>query len=106
MEKKEYFGQYGKILRIVVNNAKAFTLNGKNVYSYSAYITFSSSREAATAILAVDNTPLDDLIIRASFGSTKYCSHFLRNQDCLKKNCLFYHYIVNEKDIITKVNRL
>ena len=104
MEQKQYFGQYGKILRIVVNNSKAFNLNDKNVSSYSAYITYSSSREAATAILAVDNTLIDNFLIRASFGSTKYCTNFLRNQDCLNKNCLFYHYIVNEKDIITKVS--
>lgn len=41
-------------------------------------------------------------MIRASFGSTKYCSHFLRNIECINKNCLYYHYIVNDKEIVLK----
>jgi len=50
--------------------------------------------------LALDYTMHDDLLIRTSFGSTKYCSHFLRGVDCTNKDCLYYHYIVDDKEII------
>ena len=89
-----------------MNNAKGYNLSGTNISSYSAYITFSTVQEASIAILSVDYTLYDDLLIRACFGSTKYCSHFLKNIECTSKNCLYYHYIVNEKDIILKVNNL
>jgi CCR4-NOT transcription complex subunit 4 len=98
LSQKEYFGQYGKITRLVVNNTKAYA--GTNIPSYSAYVTYSTIQEAALAILAIDYTMHDDLLIRASFGSTKYCSHFLRNVECTNKDCLYYHYFVDEKDII------
>jgi len=91
-------GQYGKIIRLIVNNSKAYT--GTGIPSYSAYVTYSSFQEAAIAILALDHTLNDDLLIRASFGSTKYCSHFLRGVECTNKECLYYHYFVDDKQIL------
>jgi len=29
--------------------------------------------------------------------------HFLRNIECINKDCLFLHYLADEKDIINKV---
>jgi len=34
---------------------------------------------------------IDDRMIRASFGTTKYCTFFLKNQNCLNKDCLYLH---------------
>lgn len=54
MKKYEYFGQYGKILQIVINKDNAFTSSikedvgaestssNKSQISYAAYITYSS----------------------------------------------------------------
>ena len=94
--KPEYFGQYGKILKLVVNKSKTYNPKGSVGPSYSAYITFSSAKEAAIAILvslmkAVDQVMIDDRMIRASFGTTKYCTFFLKNQNCLNKECLYIH---------------
>ena len=47
--------------------------------NYSAYITYSKEREAALAILCVDSLMIKGKIIRAFFGTTKYCSYFLNN---------------------------
>ncbi len=69
--KKEYFGQYGTILKIVVNNNKAYNQNGQKGPTYSAYVTFSKPCEASVAILALDNIIFDENQIRASFGTTK-----------------------------------
>ena len=74
-----------------------------NLPSYSAYITYSSQQEASIAILSADCSHIDGFLIKVSYGSTKYCTHFLRNVECLNKECLFYHYIVDEKDILSKV---
>ena len=101
--KIEYFGQYGKIKRLVVNNMKAYNPDGVNGPSFSAYISYSTSYEASLALLSIDNTLYDEHILKASFGSTKYCLHFLRNIECTNKDCLFLHSLADEKDIINKV---
>ncbi len=69
--KKEYFGQYGTIVKIVVNNNKAYNQNNPKGPSYSAYVTYSKPYEASIAILSLDNVLVDDHLIRASFGTTK-----------------------------------
>jgi CCR4-NOT transcription complex subunit 4 len=69
--KKEFFGQYGNILKIVVNNNKAYNQNNPKGPSYSAYVTYSKPYEASIAILSLDNIIVDEHLIRASFGTTK-----------------------------------
>ena len=54
------------------------------------------------AILAIDNIEVDDHILRASFGTTKYCTFFLKNSDCPNKECLYLHSIADEGDIINR----
>jgi CCR4-NOT transcription complex subunit 4 len=55
LKKEEFLGQYGKILKIVVNKNKVYTPNGPTGPQYSAYITFSNDMEASLAILAIDD---------------------------------------------------
>lgn len=70
LRRHEYFGQYGKILRIQVNGAHLHhAANGPP--SCSCYITYSNREEAEQAILAVDNVVLDGRALKASFGTTK-----------------------------------
>jgi CCR4-NOT transcription complex subunit 4 len=71
LAKKEFFGQYGTITKIVVNNSKAYNQNNPNGPSYSAYITYAKPFEASIAILSLDSIVIDDHLIRASFGTTK-----------------------------------
>ena len=95
---QEYFGQYGNITKIILTNKMDKITNNK---LNSAYITFSKSEEAAYTILSVDSIKIDNQLVRAFFGTTKYCNHFLNNFKCFNsERCMFLHYIVNKDDII------
>lgn len=86
-----------------MNKNKAYNPNGPNGPSYSAYITYSSPCEASLAILAIDNIEADDHILRASFGTTKYCTFFIKNSECPNKDCLYLHNLADDEDIIYRV---
>ena len=102
LNKYEYLGQYGTIIKIVVNRTKAYNLNSPHGPSYSAYVTYSKPYEASIAILSLDDKLIDNHIIRASFGTTKYCSYFLKGVECTNKECLFLHKLAGENDIIKR----
>ena len=74
--------------------------------SASAYVTYFKSEDALRAIQAVNNifigdhpklfsifhlTPPDGRTLKASLGTTKYCSHFMKNQTCPKNDCMYLH---------------
>ena len=98
----EFFGQYGKITKFVINKNKTYNSNNPNGPSYSCYVTYSNDSESSLAILALDNAIIDNHIIKASYGTTKYCLNFLKNSKCLNKDCLFLHKFANDEDIISK----
>ena len=54
------------------------------------------------AILAVDEFTLEKRLLRASFGTTKYCSFFLKGQKCINKECLYLHKFNPENETFTK----
>ena len=94
----EYFGQYGIISKIILTNKIDKKSNKK---SNSAYLTFSTCEQAAYAILSVDSIKIDNQLVRAFFGTTKYCNHFLNNFKCFNsEKCMFLHYIADKNDII------
>ena len=98
----EYFGQYGKIVKLVTNKNKTYNNNGPNGPSYSCYVTYSNQKESSLAILALDNAIIDKHIIKASYGTTKYCLNFLRNSVCLNKDCLYLHHLAEKDDIVSR----
>ena len=100
---KEYnlLGQYGKILKIVVNKS-GYSQNRQNEITYSAYITYSNSKEASIALLSIDNTILDNNLIRASYGTTKYCNFFLKGIECVNRECLYMHEWTKDNDMILR----
>ena len=100
--KYEYFGQYGTIIKIVVNKNKAYNQNSPHGPSYSAYVTYSKPNEASIAILSLDETSIDYHLIKASFGTTKYCSYFLKGCECTNKDCVFLHSFADENEIIKR----
>ena len=100
--KYEYFGQYGTIIKIVVNKNKAYNQNSPHGPSYSAYVTYSKPTEASIAILSLDETSIDYHLIKASFGTTKYCSYFLKGCECTNKDCVFLHSFADENEIIKR----
>ena len=104
LNQMEYFGQYGKIEKTLLTNKTNTETNKK---TYSAYITYSNEKEAAFAILSVDSLLIEGKIIRAFFGTTKYCNYFLNNQPCPNLDkCMFLHQLVKDKDIIIDTNTI
>jgi CCR4-NOT transcription complex subunit 4 len=83
----DYFGQYGKIIKIVVSKAK----DTVHTQSVGVYVTYERKEDAALCIQAVNNTKNGDRTLRAQFGTTKYCSAFLRGETCSNRQCMFLH---------------
>ena len=98
----EYFGQYGTIKKALISSKTNSETNKK---TFSIYITYSNEIEASFAILAVDSLVIEGKLIRAFFGTTKYCNYFLNNSHCPnEEKCMFLHKIVKDKDIIIEPN--
>lgn len=96
----ECFGQYGKIVKAVVNKSH-LTMDRANATA-SAYITFALKEDALCCIIAIDGYYLDGSLLRASFGTTKYCNFFLRNMQCNNPECLYLHELGDDDDSFTK----
>ncbi|CAL9734085.1 general negative regulator of transcription subunit 4 [Monosporozyma servazzii] len=98
----KYFGQYGKINKIVVNkkNSHGGNDNYHNHHApgYGVYITFAAKDDAAKCIAQVDGTYMDGKLIKAAYGTTKYCSSYLRGLPCPNPNCMFLHEPGEEAD--------
>ena len=102
LQSQEYFGQYGTIKNIIISK-KMNPENNRE--TYSVYITYKNKTQAALAILCVDSLLINGKIIRAFFGTTKYCNYFLNNKICPNaKTCMFLHKIVSDKNIIIDDN--
>jgi len=96
LKRLEYFGKFGKIIKVVVNQPKEPTSTG------SAYITYARSEDALRALTSVNNAIFDNKTIKANLGTTKYCSHFLRNSACPKTECMYLHSIGEPEASFTK----
>jgi hypothetical protein len=104
LRQSEYFGQYGKILKIVINRRTPNHPGNPTGAGASGgvYITYSKKEDAAKAIEAVDGSLCDGRAIRATFGTTKYCSYYLRNQPCQNTLCQYLHEPGEEADTFYK----
>ncbi|KAI9776408.1 MAG: transcriptional repressor general negative regulator of transcription subunit 4 [Geoglossum umbratile] len=98
---EQYFGQYGKIVKIVVSKGKEGG-PGQGNQGMGVYVTFERKQDAANCIAAVDGSQNGDRILRAQYGTTKYCSAYLRNEQCSNKNCMFLHEPGEENDSFTR----
>ncbi|KAI0781358.1 hypothetical protein BD413DRAFT_504780 [Trametes elegans] len=102
LRSNEYFGQYGKISKIVIVKR---TPPGGRAPVVGLYITYHRREDAARAIAAVDGAPSPGgggEIMRASYGTTKYCMAFLRGVSCTDHSCMNLHEWGDEKDCFTK----
>lgn len=86
----KYFGQYGKIIKIVVSKAKHNDTTSATA-PLGVYVTFARKEDAARCIAAVNGSQNGDRVLRAQLGTTKYCSAYLRNETCNNKQCMFLH---------------
>jgi CCR4-NOT transcription complex subunit 4 len=109
LRKNDFFGKYGKILKlqVSVNRNGSSTYAGRDAENTgSAYVTFYEEGDAMQCIQHVDGTPLDGRILRACFGTTKYCNAFLKYQPCNNPDCLYLHDIGRDNDSFTKEEML
>ena len=60
-------------------------------------MTYLKSEDALRAIQAVNNIFIDGRTLKASLGTTKYCSHFMKNQTCPKNDCMYLHELGRKK---------
>ncbi|KAI4488633.1 hypothetical protein M0802_011449 [Mischocyttarus mexicanus] len=100
LKRHEYFGKYGKIHKVVINQSTSYA--GSQGPSASAYVTYQRQEDALRAIEAVNNIVVDGRTIKTSLGTTKYCSHFMRNQVCPKPDCMYLHDLGDQEASFTK----
>ncbi|KAM0953252.1 putative transcription factor C3H family [Dioscorea sansibarensis] len=102
LERKEYFGQYGKVLKVSIARPTSAAQQAPNSNTFSVYITYAREDEAIRCIQAVHNFALEGKPLRACFGTTKYCHTWLRNMTCSNPDCLYLHDIGSQEDSFTK----
>lgn len=100
---QEYFGQYGKIQKIMINKRKDIPpLRGgtfdKSGSSVSVYVTFARKEDAARCIISLDGASVDGNTLRAAYGTTKYCTAFLQHRQCQNPNCMYLHSEQDQDD--------
>ncbi|XP_030384062.1 putative uncharacterized protein DDB_G0277255 [Scaptodrosophila lebanonensis] len=100
LKKHEYFGKYGKIHKVVINPSTTYA--GVQGPSASAYVTYVHNTDALRAIQSVNNIMIDGRLIKTSLGTTKYCSHFMKNQQCPKGDCMYLHELGDQEASFTK----
>jgi CCR4-NOT transcription complex subunit 4 len=101
LRKPEYFGQYGKMSKIVLNRAAVAGETGRRA-SASAYVTFVHKDDTLACILALDGFYLENRNVRASYGTSKYCSAFIKNVRCNNPECTYLHEMGAAEDTFTK----
>ncbi|XP_015602796.1 uncharacterized protein LOC107271372 isoform X3 [Cephus cinctus] len=100
LKRHEYFGKFGKIHKVVINQSTSYA--GSQGPSASAYVTYQRQEDALRAIEAVNNIVVDGRTVKTSLGTTKYCSHFMRNQACPKPDCMYLHDLGDQEASFTK----
>ena len=101
LSRYEYFGQYGPIKKIVVNKQTAH-VGGQQRPTVSAYVTFNNIADAGECIYALENYVCRGHQIKASFGTSKYCSSYLGGQKCTNPDCMYLHYTGDPDDSFAK----
>mmetsp|Transcript_22572 Transcript_22572/g.31829 ORF Transcript_22572/g.31829 Transcript_22572/m.31829 type:complete len:1053 (-) Transcript_22572:372-3530(-) len=101
LRKPEYFGQYGKISKIVINRNHNGNGDPRRA-SASAYLTFVHKEDTLACILALDGFYVDGRNIRASYGTSKYCSAFVKNVRCNNPDCTYLHCMGDSDDTFAK----
>ncbi|KAK8288128.1 hypothetical protein V6Z12_D07G105200 [Gossypium hirsutum] len=102
LQRRDYFGQYGKVLKVSMSRTAAGVIQQFPNNTCSVYITYSKEEEAVRCIQSVHGFVLDGRPLKACFGTTKYCHAWLRNVPCSNPDCLYLHEIGSQEDSFTK----
>ena len=102
LRRQDLFGRFGRIIKLQTSPPKPGDFQRQG----SAYVTYRRGDDAARCIKSVDGTTLDGKVLRACFGTTKYCNAFLRYQQCSNPECMYLHDMGNDTDSFTKEEML
>ncbi|KAL6506334.1 hypothetical protein OROGR_024515 [Orobanche gracilis] len=102
LQRKEYFSQYGKVLKVSISRTATGAIQQFANSTCSVYITYSKEEEAVRCIQSVHGFVLSGRSLRVCFGTTKYCHAWLRNMPCSNLDCLYLHEIGSQEDSFTK----
>ncbi|GAA94926.1 uncharacterized protein L969DRAFT_89885 [Mixia osmundae IAM 14324] len=106
----DHYGQYGKIAKMFVARKALHqgpspavqvptSLLDSHYQPVNVYINYEQQRDAAACMAAVDgSTTADGLKLRATWGTTKYCTSYLRGQKCAIDGCMQAHETGEEVD--------
>lgn len=67
-----------------------------------AYLTYTNSDDALAAIQAGNGLYVDGRTLKCSLGTTKYCSRYLRDQECTLSDCMYLHEIADQEASFSK----
>jgi len=100
----DYFGQYGRVAKILISKRVAsHKYSSSHDPSIGVYVTYVNKEDAARAIVAIDGSKEPGgRVVRASYGTTKYCTAYLRNMPCSNPGCTYLHEPGEEADSFTK----
>ncbi|KAM7279999.1 hypothetical protein ACFE04_007133 [Oxalis oulophora] len=102
LQRREYFGQYGKVLKVSMSRTAAGVVQQFPNNTCSVYITYSKEEEAVRCIQSVHGFVLEGKTLKGCFGTTKYCHAWLRNVPCTNHDCLYLHEVGSHEDSFTK----
>ncbi|KAI4300227.1 hypothetical protein L6164_033625 [Bauhinia variegata] len=102
LQRREYFGRYGKVLKVSISRTSTGVIQHSANNSCCVYITYSKEMEAVRCIQSVHCFVLEGRSLRACFGTTKYCHAWLRNVSCSNRDCLYLHDYGSQEDSFTK----
>ncbi len=98
----EYFGQYGRVLKLVVKLVNNPSVSDHRALSASVYVTFQNADDACACIRACDGFIFEGRQLKANYGTSKYCNAFVNNKACNNHDCLYLHSLGNPDDCFIK----
>lgn len=82
LKQDQYLGQYGPMTKITVKSS---------ANTQSAYVIFEQEDDAMDCLHSISDSYYRGLQIKAQFGTSKFCIHFLNKTKCGNPECLFLH---------------
>ncbi|WWC69327.1 uncharacterized protein I206_103265 [Kwoniella pini CBS 10737] len=113
LRSNDYFGQYGKISKIYLTDRTKLSSTAVSTLTEDEpstatgiYIVYIRREDAARAIASLDGIPAPQgppgTLLKATFGTTRYCESFLKSQKCDTPNCHCLHEWGGDSDCFTK----
>jgi hypothetical protein len=99
---EQFFGQFGKIIKLAISRRPPATSGGKTGENQIAvHVTYASHRDAFRAVQYIENSICEGRTLHATFGTTKYCNTWLMGRNCPVPGCLYLHDFSENSDSIS-----